>query len=140
MDLLTAILAVWGALISTGLACLKIWEVRQNHFRVETSYNLTSSITEGNEIYIRNLNNRPITIEHWVLEWHQGIWPFKKADTISMSQDLSAGRKIEAYDSMTLHFTDESYFSTGKPLSEGKRLFIKLHFVGKKRPKIIKVY
>lgn len=140
MDLLTAILAVWGALISTGLACLKLWEVRQNHFRVETSYNLTSSITEGNEIYIRNLNNRPITIEHWVLEWHQGIWPFKKTDTISMSQDLSAGRKIEAYDNMTLHFNGENYFSTGKPLSEGKRLYIQLHFVGKKWPKIIKVH
>lgn len=140
MDLLTIILAVWGAILSTILAGLKIWEIRQNHFRVETSYNLTSSVTEGNEIYIRNLNNRPITIEHWVLEWRKGIWPFKKIDLITMAQDLSAGRKIEAYDSLTLHFTDDNYFSTGQPLSEGKNLYIKLHFVGKKRPKNIKVY
>ncbi|MBL0569261.1 hypothetical protein JD505_08250 [Aeromonas hydrophila] len=139
MDLLTVTLAVWGAILSTILAGLKVWEVRQNYFRVETSYNLTSSIAEGNEIYIRNLNNRPITIEHWALEWHKASWLFKKTDLIAMSQDISAGRKIEAYDSMTLRFADEDYFSTGKPLLDGKSLYLKLHFVGKKRPKTVKV-
>ncbi len=139
MDLLTVTLAVWGAILSTILAGLKVWEIRQNHFRVETSYNLTSSETEGNEIYIRNLNNRPITIEHWVLEWQKEFWPFKKTDLIAMSQDISAGRKIDAYDNLTLRFADEDYFSTGKPLSDGKSLYLKLHLVGKRRPKIVKV-
>ncbi|BED99556.1 hypothetical protein ACK317_05240 [Aeromonas dhakensis] len=133
------LLAIWGAGLSTLLAGVKLWELWRNHFRVETSYNLTSLPEEGHEIYIRNLNNRPITLEHWELEWRRGRWSSKKASLIEMAEDLSAGRRIEAYDSTTLRFVNQYYFSL-RPVSEGKHLYIKLHFVGKKRPIKIKVY
>ncbi|HHQ4643296.1 TPA: hypothetical protein ACSP3W_001559 [Aeromonas veronii] len=133
-------LAAWGAGLSTLLAGVKLWEMWRNYFRVEAAYNLTSSVTVGNEIYIRNLNNRPIMLEHWVLEWRKGLWPFYKIETIFEAEDISEGRRIEAHDSMTIRFVDEYYFSTGKHLEEGKRLYIKLYFVGKRRPKIVKVY
>lgn len=130
-------IAIWGAVLSTGLALLRLWELYRNHFRVDTAYNLTSSEIEGNEIYIRNLNNRPITIEHWELQWRDRRW--SKADTIRIAQDFSAGRKIDAYGSMTLRFEQDDYFST-KPISDGKKLYIKLYFVGKKRPVLKRVY
>lgn len=132
-------LAMWGAGLSTLLAGVKLWELWRNHFRVEVSYNFTGSQEEGHEIYVRNLNNRPITLEHWELEWRYGEWPSIKSDLIAMAEDFSAGRKIEAYDSTTLRFINEYYFSM-RPVSNGKTLYIKLHFVGKKRPITMKVY
>ena len=68
------LLSIWGAGLSTLLAGVKLGELWRNHFRVETSYNLTGLPEEGHEIYIRNLNNRPITLEHWELEWRHGKW------------------------------------------------------------------
>lgn len=132
-------LAAWGAGLSTLLAGVKLWELWRNHFRVDVSYSFTGLQEEGHEIYIRNLNNRPITLEHWELEWRHGRRPSRKTDLIAMAEDFSAGRKIDAYDSMTLRYIGEYYFSL-RPVSDGKALFIKLYFVGKKKPKVLKVY
>ncbi|HDN9016081.1 TPA: hypothetical protein P2I01_002970 [Aeromonas salmonicida] len=134
--------AAIGTVIISAIALLMQMKIKiktEPNCKIEASYTLTSSEVQGNEIYIRNLNDRPIIIEHWVLEWHKGRWPFKKVDIIEMSQDFSAGRTIEAYSSMTLRFADEHYFST-RQLSEGKKLYIKLYVVGNKNPKTIKVY
>lgn len=130
-------IAIWGAGLSTFLAGVKLWEINRNHFRVDAAYNLTNSEVEGNEIYIRNLNNRPITIEHWELQWRDRRW--SKADTIRMAQDFSAGRKIDSYGSMTLRFDMQEYFSI-KPINDGKKLYIKLYCVGKKFPIVKRVY
>ncbi|EPC3541890.1 hypothetical protein [Aeromonas hydrophila] len=130
-------LAMCGAGLSRLLDLVKLWELRQNHFGVGASYN---RIRKGHEIYIRNLNSRPITLEHWVLEWRKGLWPFHKTEMVLEAEDILKGRKIEAYDSTTLRFIDEYNFSTGKHLEEGKQLYIKLHFVGRKRPNIVKIH
>jgi hypothetical protein len=135
------LLAAWGAGLSTILAGVKLWELWRNHFRVETAYDFTNLPKLGHKIHVRNLNNRPITLEHWELEWRHGKWPSKKTVLIDMAENLSAGRKIDAYHSMTLNFIDEkgNYFSL-EPVSEGKALYIKLYFVGKKHPKIVRIY
>lgn len=132
-------LALWGAGVSTLLAGVKLWEMWRERYRIETSYHLTSSETEGNEIYIRNLYNRPIIIEHWVLEWRKGIWPRINSSTIKES-DYHEGLSISAYSSHTLPFKGPEYFKTGMHKEKGESLYLKLYIVGKRGHSLLKVY
>ncbi|MGL6501503.1 hypothetical protein ACSZOA_03625 [Aeromonas caviae] len=132
-------LALWGAAVSTILACVKFWEMWRDRYRVETSYRLTSSIIEGNEIYIHNINNRPIIIEHWILEWRKGIWPRIHSNTIKES-DYHEGLRISAYSSHTLPFKGDNYFKTGVHKEKGESLYLKLYLADKVGYNLLKVY
>lgn len=126
-------IAIWGAVLSTGLALLRLWELYRNYFNIDVSYNPKT----GDEIYIRNLTNRPITAEHWELQWRKS--QYSKPVSITMEQDFSQGRRIEPHGSITLRFDMEDYFNVPRT-SNNQKLYIKLYFVGKKWPVLKRVY
>ncbi|MDM5128633.1 hypothetical protein [Aeromonas salmonicida] len=133
-------IAIYAAILSTILAIVKVVGFIRGYYRVDVLSTTTSSKSEGNEIYIYNLCDRPLMLVYWKLEWHYGIWPFHKVENISTPEfDMSAGRRIDEYGSHTLPFKGDNYFQTGKPKSEGKKLYIRLYFAGKNAPKLVKV-
>ncbi|WP_330544394.1 hypothetical protein V0242_11165 [Aeromonas hydrophila] len=133
-------IAIYAAILSTALAAVKVVGFIRGYYRVEVISTTTSSESEGNEIYIYNLCDKPLTLVYWKLEWHSGIWPFHKVEGLSSPDfDMSAGRRIDEYGSHTLSFKGENHFQTGKPESEGKKLYIRLYFAGKKFSKLVKV-
>lgn len=134
------LVAMYAAALSTFLAIMKLVGFIRGYYRVEVSLATTGSTELGNEIYIYNLCDRPLTLVYWRLEWRSGLWPFQKvAKSLTPEFDMSAGRKIEEYSQLTLPFRDEYYFKTGTPELEGKRLYMTLYFAGKKFPKLVKV-
>lgn len=124
----TQMLALWGAVLSSILAGIKIYEFWGNRFRVNTRCNFTSDPNEGNQISIRNLNREQIILEHWELYYKKGYWPFAKLKEIASPGPESCDIHIKAHDSLTLHFTDGEHFSW----RSGRKIVIKLWIAGRR--------
>ncbi|HEY9017574.1 hypothetical protein [Thiomicrospira sp.] len=124
----TQILALWGAVLSSMLAGIKIYEFWGNRFRVNTRSNFTSDHNEGNQISIRNLNKEPIILEHWELYYKKGYWPFAKLSEIASPGPESCDTQIKSHNSLTLYFTDGDHFSW----RSGRKIVIKLWIAGRR--------
>lgn len=68
------LLAWWGAILSTILACIKIWEVWRDRFQIDVSYYFSGNESIGNTVRIRNLSMRPCILEYWELLYRSGHW------------------------------------------------------------------
>lgn len=128
----SALIAWWGAGLSTLLAIVKLSELWRDRFRIDVSYNFTSDENIGNEVLIRNLSNRPLILAHWELLYCSGRWPRRSFEPLE-SADFDIGdRRLEPYATHTLHFTESNYFSWGHKTLNGRRIFIRLHVAGRK--------
>jgi hypothetical protein len=56
------IISIWGAILSTILAGLKIWEIYCDRMRLDVSYAFDSRPEEGNKIIVYNLSKTFIMI------------------------------------------------------------------------------
>jgi hypothetical protein len=127
----SALIAWWGAGLSTLLAFVKIFELWRDRFRVDVSYNFMD-INNGNEVLIRNLSNRQYILAHWELLYCSGHWPLRKFMTIVSSDDIYDGDKqIGSNETHTLPFIGEYYFSWEPSVLNGRRIFIRLHIAGR---------
>ena len=126
-------LVYWGAGLSTILACIKLWEVWRNRFRIDVSYNFTSDPLEtGNEIYIRNLAHHPIILPYWEVLLRSGRWPFRKYQTlIEPEPDAIRDTRIEAHTTHTLRFLEGDHFAWGDAALKGRTMFIRVHVAGR---------
>lgn len=128
----SSLIAWWGAGLSTLLAVVKLYELWQDRFRVDVSYNFTSSESIGNEVLIRNLSNRSLILTHWELLYCSGRWPRRSFEPFA-SADFDAGdHKLEPYATYTLHFAEENHFSTNHKALNGRRIIIRLQIAGRK--------
>ena len=127
-----ALIAWWGAILSTLLAIVKVFELWRDRFRVDVSYNFTGDQTIGNKIIIRNLSNRPLILAHWELLYCSGRWPRRRFEPIENSDFDSGDYRLEPYATHTLHFVEENYFSWSHSALKGRGIFIRLHFAGRK--------
>lgn len=125
--------AYWGAGLSTVLACVKLWEVWCNRFRISVSYNFTSDPHEtGNEIYIRNLAHHPIILSYWEVLLFSGRKPFRRSETlIEPEPDEIRDVKIEAHSTHTLRFMEGNHFEWGAAALGGRKMFIRIHIAGR---------
>lgn len=132
--------AWWGAVLSTILAAIKVWEFWQNRFRVEIDGSFPSAPYE-NEIRIRNLSPKPLLLVHWEVFYGLGFWPFRKEEKhICDAIDVNASdATIASVSTHSLTFTNEWYFSTDRDDLQGRSVYIRLHFAGK-RPIQCKLY
>lgn len=134
------LIAWWGAGLSTLLAIVKLFELWRDRFRVEISYNFTGSESIGNEVLIRNLSNRPLILTHWELLYCSSHWLGRRGFEPLASADFdSCDHRLEPYGTHILHFSDQNYFSWGHKTLKGRRIFIRLHFAGR-RPMLRQVY
>ena len=127
----SAWIAWWGAGLSTLLAIVKLFELWQDRFRVEVSYNFTSSESIGNEVLIRNLSSRPLILTYWELLYCSGRWPRRIFEPLQSANFDSGDHRLEPYATRTLHFSDQNYFSSEHKVLSGRRIFIRLHFAGR---------
>ena len=132
-------IAWWGAILSTLLASVKLWELWRDRFRIDIGRNFTSDPNIGNEIFIRNLSSKPVLLSYWELLHGSRIWPFQKFTGFeSPSQDVSDIR-IEPHSSKTFLFSDADYFSLSPKSLKGRKIYMRLYIVGR-RPFLKKVF
>lgn len=128
----SALIAWWGAGLSTLLALVKLFELWRDRFRIDVSYNFTGNESIGNEVLIRNLSSRPLILTHWELLYCTGCWPRRRFESFESAEFDAGDRKLEPYATHTLHFADANYFSWGHKVLKGRRIFIQLHIAGRK--------
>ncbi|MDO8826611.1 hypothetical protein [Methylophaga sp.] len=128
----SSLIAWWGAILSTVLAVVKLFELWRDRDRVGVSYNFTGNESIGNEILIRNLSSRPLILAHWELLYCSGRWPIRKFKSFESAEFDAGDRKLEPYATHALHFSCANYFSWGHKALNGRRIFIRLHIAGRK--------
>jgi len=126
------LIAWWGAGLSTLLAVVKLLELWRDRFRMDISYNFTGSESVGNEVFIRNLSNRPLILTYWELLYCSGRWPRRSFAPLESADFDSGDCRLEPYATHTLHFVKANYFSWGHKGLNGRRIFIRLHVAGRK--------
>jgi len=129
---LTTLLAVWGSLLSTALAGVRLWEAWQARFRVEVVARLTGSEEIGNSVSIRNLAAKPVILGYWEVLRISGRWPFRKETCLVSSDEDASDRPIAAHSTVTLPFREEDHFPWGQVSLQGDRIFIRLLFAGRR--------
>lgn len=127
-----SIIAWWGAGLSTLLAIVKLWELWRDRFRLEIGYSFTSEAQIGNTVLIRNLSGKPIILSFWEVLYSGGHWPRRKFEAIAYPNHDSGDRRIEPHSTLELHFAEQDYFSSSHKALKGRRIFIRLHVVGRK--------
>jgi hypothetical protein len=130
-------LALWGAVLSTLLAGVKILEVWRDRFRIDVAYNFNDAPEVGNEILVRNLAAIPIIVSYWELVWLSGSWPFRTESMLISPEGEVSDIRIDARSTQALTFTEENHFNW-EPRN-GRRLYIRLWVAGR-RPLLRKVY
>ena len=126
------LIALWGAILSTTLAGVKGYELWRDRHRVEIEGRFTSSVSDGNEIRIRNLSIRPLIVTYWEVSYRSGFWPFFKWEEICSAEHDSPDLKIEPNSSNDFKFVYEHYFSTSPKALMGRRVVFILHLAGRR--------
>ncbi|CAH1546168.1 MULTISPECIES: hypothetical protein [Vibrio] len=126
---LSVVLSIWGAVVSTGLAFLKIKEVYNNRFKVGTSYVFRSDAEYGNEISIQNLSNTPILLNYMEVYYRpKGLlsW-FEAPKQLWSPEDEMLNDRIEPHSGVTFPFAHGDHFTW-----ENRKIYVRLYFAGKK--------
>lgn len=123
--MLNLILATWGAILSSILAGIKLWEVYQNRFRIKIVFN---SGYQEHSIVIANLSSKPINIMYFGL---YKVDVKKKIHDIDTGMEEGCNILIPSHNTTTLTFKEQYYFS----LKADSKLFLTLHIIGRKPTK-----
>ncbi|MEN3758352.1 hypothetical protein ACEUBN_17430 [Aeromonas veronii] len=124
---ISLLLGVWGALLSTILFVLKLYEVWGQRFQIEVSSITRSSVELGHDISIKNLSSKPVLLEYLELYSKKGWFPFSKCSYIWSPEDSCLDARIEPFGKKTYNFNQGDYFS----LSD-KKVYMRLYFAGHK--------
>lgn len=124
--------AWWGALVSTALAGIRIYELLRDRFRIDVGANLTGDPDVGNEIIIRNLSSYPIILQFWEVGWLSGYRPFRSFTSFVTPEPDAHDHKIDARSSHSIKFTEIHHFDWGIESLDSRQIYIRLHVVGRK--------
>jgi hypothetical protein len=140
---LTLWLAAWGALLSSVLAGIKIWEfIRDSRLGLSTLYSFSSNPESGNEIILVNTSKTPILIDYWELVWAKRFWGKVKFERcIEYPDEGYSNISVDPHSRYSLNFAEARYFNTLRELG-GHRvaLYLKLHLAGRSKPLWIHIW
>lgn len=125
-------IALWGALLSTVLAAIKIVEWQRDRERLEIDFSSTTNESIGNSIVIRNLYARPINITYWELFAAHDRRGKHGYQSIQSAEFDSGDQTIGANASIVWNFCDAYYFSTSEKALKGRVVYLKLCIAGRK--------
>jgi hypothetical protein len=114
-----SIVAWWGAVLSTLLAIVKLWELWRDRFRLEIGYNFTGKEEEGNTIIVRNLSGKPVILSWWEVLYVSGRWPRRKFEDAAYPDYDAGDERIEPHSSLQLHFVENNHFAWGHKALKG---------------------
>ena len=136
-ETLTLIIAVWGAIISTILA---FREYLKSRLQIEIGFSSTSIPEIGNKVTIRNNSVRPIIVTYWEIVFRKWrLLPLGESVCTSPDEYFTEF-KIPEHNSKSLEFTEQDYFSCSQNMLKGRKLYLRLHVSGRKRPFIFFLY
>lgn len=124
-------IAWWGAGLSTLLALIKLFELWNGRFRIETGYSFTGHPDIGNDIFIRNLTSNRVILSYWELFYRSHYWPLVKDSQIDSSEDICE-ILIEPNSSKTLNFSGANSFSWGHKAMNKRRIYLRLNIAGRR--------
>jgi transcriptional antiterminator Rof (Rho-off) len=124
-------IAWWGAVISSILAGIRIFEFWRERFRIEVSCTLRGGESLGNTIQIRNISSKPIIVSSWEVVYVSGRWPFDDYQDVVCSDHDSGDLRIESHSTLELNFTGQDYFSWSQKDLCGRRVFIRIYIAGR---------
>lgn len=126
------VIAWWGAILSTLLALMKLWEFWRDRFRIEVDRTLTTDPEIGNKIFVRNLAGHPVILSYWELISCEGRWSFQRHSTLSSPEADARDSRIETHSSFTLTFAEQDHFDWGSKALKGRRIYIRLYIAGRR--------
>ena len=126
------LMAVWGGLLSTGLATIKVFEWWRDRDRLDISFGLSTSFEHGNQIQIGNLSNRPIMIKHWELFFAFDTKGKKDCEFVESADYVDGDLTIAAHASKQWNFCEDRYFSTSYKHLSGRSIYHRLCIAGRK--------
>jgi hypothetical protein len=129
-NLPSATVPAWlGFVLSAVLAAIKVWELVRDRVRVDGDFASLDSV--GNQIHIRNLSPKAIILIYWDVFYATKPLLFRKKQPIESAED-SKGVTIAAMSTYTLSFQEQNYFSTDAATLDGRAVFIRLYFAGRR--------
>jgi uncharacterized membrane protein len=125
------IIAVYGAVLSTILAILKVHELYLHRFRLIVEYSFTGSAEVGNEIAIYNPSKNPVTINSFELQFFdkKAFWWVKSRTDSYPSAEGFCNIKIEPQSRYDMSFTESEHFDWGK-----QKICILFRIAGRNKP------
>ena len=128
---MTTIIAWWGAGLSTVLAVMTLFEFWRRRFRIEADPCLRGHPEEGNTILVRNLSGYPVVLTYWELIWSSKSWPRLEPSRCMQPED-PRDMPIAAGSSRALEFEGQDHFRWDSKALAGRRIYLRLHFAGKR--------
>jgi hypothetical protein len=129
---LSTALAWWGAVLSTSLAGIKVWEVWRDRFQIEVDYSFTTDAERGNRISIHNLSGRPLILTYWELLYGHNRRAHRKFEHVESGAYDSLACTIAPHTTHDLHFDEERHFAWNSKVLNGRNIYVRLHFAGRK--------
>ncbi|ATG42631.1 hypothetical protein [Phaeobacter piscinae] len=127
-------LGILGLAISLILAFVKIYETFwKDRLSLATSYFFTSHPGEADEIVIANLSPIPVQIAYWTIAWEKRWYALRVKD-VDVTPEDPFRFKVLGRDSFALRFRDNDKFPTGGSVAANRRLVLRLHVFGRRRP------
>ena len=123
-----------GAGMGIVLSIIKAWETFRDLPRIVISSHF--SIEEiGDSITITNLSNKAINIDGYTLFLAKSKRRKREYDYIETGNEgFPFNLQIQAFSNKTLTFTDQYRFSDSIKRLKGKKLYMTLYIIGRKRP------
>jgi hypothetical protein len=124
-------LGVWGAVLSTILAAIRILEWRRSNVKIQVSRIWRSDSGQGNDVLIMNCSTTPVCVYNYDV-----VSAKRKNDgkSINYLVDVPVGFQlftIPPLSSYAIHFSDADHFDIA---AQQGTVFIRLWIVGQKRP------
>lgn len=138
-NLPSATVPAWlGLFLSAVLAAVKAWELVRDRARVQVDAVFSSSVSVGNEIRIRNVSPKSQMLVHWEL-FYRSSNPLRRREAPIAIATSIAGATIAPASEHALTFSDQEYFSTNVSALNGRGVYMRLWFAGR-RPICRKIY
>lgn len=130
----------WGAVVSTGLAGIKVWETFfKDRLKLATSWVFTGDPGGAHVIYVANLSPTPVQVEAWTVAYKPR--PFHwNIDKVELTYDDNEGFKIDGHSNKPLLFAGMNKFVWAGDAPPNTNLWLTLHIFGRKRSKRLLVY
>lgn len=121
----------WGAIVSTGLAVIKVMETWRDRTRIDLGWSFTTSANVGHEIRIRNLSPRPVVLTHWEIYYASRYCRILGRKPIETREFDAPDSTLPPFTTHTLTFIDENYFHINYKKMKSKAIYINIHFAGR---------
>jgi len=123
--MITTIIAIWGALLSSVLGFFKLREGWDDRFRIVAT--LTVGLT--NKIFITNCFSKPVTLLNYDLYWAKSKNDDKSYHQLDTGSEEGCNITISPNNTYVMEFDEQYQFALR---ADRGNLYITFYFIGRK--------